>query len=128
MSGFAEIYDSEGCGASPKLMFEHDKMLKDLTHDMKEVLKEVKKFNTITILNGDDGTTPTTFDREDYFQMIYNRTSAKHKLDVMSSFSTKVLPILALLSILISAYLSFTAVKTEKELEHKTKTEQSQNK
>ena len=96
------------CGASQDIVKAHEHLLANLDAKMDEVLKELK---TVEFLDGDDGKTPTTMSRQDFNQMLYNRTSFKHKLNSASQWSSKLIPIGIVTVFLISIILLWLGQK-----------------
>jgi hypothetical protein len=82
--------------------------LSSLSEKMDELLKE---FKTVTILNGDDGRTPTTMSRQDFNQMLYNRTSFRHRMNNVSQWSSKIIPIGVVAIFLVSILLLWLGQK-----------------
>jgi len=82
--------------------------LGSLNKKMDELLTE---FKTVEFLNGDDGKTPTTMSRRDFNQMLYNRTSFRHKLNTASVWSSKIIPIGIVAIFLVSIILLWLGQK-----------------
>jgi hypothetical protein len=100
--------DQPNCGASQDIVKAHEHLLANLDVKMDEILTELK---TVTVLNGDDGQTPTTMSRKDFNQMLYNRTSLRHKLNVASVWSSKIIPIGVVAIFLLSIILLWLGQK-----------------
>ena len=77
----------------------HEHLFALLDEKMDKVLNEL---TTVTILNGDDGQTPTSMSRKDFNQMLYNRTSLRHKFNTASSLSSKLIPFAVVVLFIIS--------------------------
>ena len=137
----AESPNLMACGANPNIMFKHETLIKSLDEravdskkKLDEILDKIEEQDWVTIMNGDDGKTPTSLRRRDFDQTLYNRTleritkadfkllndkvdgidlkmTARHKFEVLKAGSNHLMPILlVVLTVLsiISTYVTLT--------------------
>lgn len=71
--------------------------IEDIKISLKQLNEKVQNLQTVVFLNGDDGKTPTKMDLPVFLQLLYDRTSFKKRLEVVSTLSQRILTIIQLL-------------------------------
>ncbi len=72
--------------STEQILKAHTKLLYSINDKVEELASAVTSMETIEIINGNSDGTPTKFDRKEFFQTLYNRTSP---LKQMEKFNKK---------------------------------------